>query len=109
MKKNIGTRVICVFLAGYVLLLALMPCMDDVISQVNTTPLPGTGISVPGHADHPGCCSPFCSCSCCNVAMEVTQGCVISGIAFLSQKLVFPDNRHRLSDYSMVAWEPPKV
>jgi len=108
-KKNIGIRAICLLLAGYVLLLAIMPCMDDVTNHGKVTRLPGISLSMPGHAVHPDCCSPFCSCSCCNIAMEVTPGCVVCGLVILPQKFIFPVNRHLLSDYSFVAWEPPKA
>lgn len=109
MKNHFKTRAVCVFLAGYVLLMSLMPCMDVVISQGSGTTFAGASLSNPGHADHRDCCSPFCSCTCCNVAMEVTPGVAISGLGLLPQKFIFPVDLHLLSDYSFVAWEPPKA
>jgi hypothetical protein len=109
MKKLTTTRLITFLLACYVLALTLAPCVDNTLNCCETQHLLSGDTSTGSHADQHDCCSPFCTCSCCNLAMEVTLPFFMNIETPLPQKMIFSYNLRVISLFSFSIWQPPKL
>ena len=108
MNKLILTRVFTFLLAWYVLFLTMTPCVDKELNCSKSQHLYAGQAATDRHTDHHDACSPFCTCSCCNLAMEVTAPYMIAIESFLPQKLIFSFDPRLISFFSYTIWEPPK-
>ena len=102
-------KVLSYFLIIYLLILTLMPCMDKEVHS-------GAGIHEMinlGHQgsqdDHQDCCSPLCTCSCCNLPFETTKTFIIEQTYSLPRPIVCAYNPQIESYYHFSIWEPPKA
>lgn len=96
----------------YILVLGVMPCTDQLTTQIPTDMEHSE--SEPqnhGHREH-DTCTPFCSCSCC--------GAHISQVPFFSyenpeqpliyQLTVLAFTKHSpVSEYKGSIWQPPRI
>jgi len=109
MKKLWVTRLVTFLLAAYVLVLTLAPCVDNSTASCSKQQVIAGQAATDGHTDHHDACSPFCTCSCCNVAMEVAFPYFITVENLRAQKLIFTFTPHFISCFSHTIWEPPKL
>jgi len=96
-------------LACYVLALTMAPCVDDVLNCCETAHISASHAATGGHADHHDSCSPFCTCSCCSLAMEVALSFFVNADAPRPQKVIFSFDPGFISSFSHTIWLPPKL
>jgi hypothetical protein len=102
-------KVIAILLTCYILLLVVAPCVDkDICVGGNDHPsLIPSGL--PFHQDQLDCCTPFCSCSCCGIPIEVMKAFIISRDYSVLTTLTFLYNPRLHSHCDFSIWEPPKA
>ena len=62
------------FMACYILFLTVCPCMDRVIFHYDQCDaIAQTPIHSPVNDSHADCCTPFCSCQCCQSLFFVSR------------------------------------
>ena len=62
------------FMACYILFLTVCPCMDRVFYQHDRCDaISQTPIHDAGNDSHADCCTPFCSCQCCQSLFFVSE------------------------------------
>lgn len=100
--------ILAFFLAVYVVALTLNPCVDKEIS------CPGSHVENHGNSDqgagdeHKDLCSPFCTCNCCNISMEVAAPMLLPATPILQNTLTYFYNPQLLSVFLPSIWDPPK-
>jgi hypothetical protein len=87
----------------------MAPCVDDVLNGCETQHISASQAATGSHADHHDCCSPFCACSCCSLAMEVALSFFVSTNAPPPQKVIFSFDPSFISSFSYSFWQPPKL
>ena len=99
--------ILAFFLAVYVVALTLDPCADKEIS------CPGSHIE--SHGDdqdagdqHKDLCSPFCTCNCCNISMEVATPLLLNAMPINQNTIESFYNPQLLSVFLPSIWDPPK-
>jgi hypothetical protein len=108
MKLNVR-RFYALILAMYVLALTFDPCVDadrsctglQVSEQESGNP--GTG------AEHKDLCSPFCTCSCCNLSMEVAAALILPATPICMENPTCFFDPQLVSFFIHSIWEPPKA
>ncbi len=102
-------RVLAFFLAFYVIALTLDPCVDNEVSCNSG----GILVKETGTADHPSdhkdLCSPFCTCNCCSVTMEVASVLILPVTPVVYSTLPYYFETHPVSSFPSPVWEPPKA
>jgi hypothetical protein len=101
-------RSLAAFLAVYVLVLTLAPCVDEEVTCREVQQIHATSPSE-AQGDHQDTCSPFCTCSCCNISMEVAAPFVFPIITPIRGELTFFFAPRSESFFSPSIWEPPKA
>ena len=109
MTKPAMTRLFTMLLAFYVLVLTLAPCVDYELNCCETQHIMASQADAGGNASHHDACSPFCTCSCCNLAMEVAMPYFLSTQSPQPQQFIFSFTPRFISFYSFTIWEPPKL
>jgi hypothetical protein len=101
--------IVAFFLAVYVLALTLDPCVDKEIrctgSHVTTAADSDHGTGT----DHKDLCSPFCTCSCCNISMEVAAPLILPATPIRQSTLSYFYNPQLTSAFLSSVWDPPKA
>lgn len=95
----------------YILALSLVPC-NDVYNGHNREKTVAAYSQSHGKADKNDTCTPFCTCSCCNIsASPETDPIKICFEKTLSLSIVkFPlGNITIFSNYNGSIWQPPKM
>ena len=109
MNRLHKNKVFTFLLAGYLLMLMLAPCVDKIqVCQDVQHVFPAR----PDSGTHPDCndsCSPFCACTCCSLAMEITSYGPVPEGSCLAGILVFSFSPRHISLFSANIWEPPKA
>ena len=102
-------RVLAFFLALYVIALTLDPCVDNEATCSAATQLvKETG--TPDHGNsHQDLCSPFCTCNCCSLSMEVAAAFFLPATPVLYSTLPYFFEPRPVSAYPAPVWEPPKA
>jgi len=104
-------KLLTVFLAFYIILLACKPCADGETLSVNQKQ---TASKTTGHSQdhHEDSCSPFCICSCCGVQiLNFSQPVAYQFVkAFADIKTPVPSYKSALiSGYFGSVWQPPQI
>ncbi|MEI7664004.1 MAG: DUF6660 family protein [Bacteroidota bacterium] len=108
MKKSTA-KIFTLLLAWYVLSLSMAPCVDTSLDFRVPQHVCAGHPSNDAGADHHDSCSPFCTCSCCNLAMEVEPSCMVTIASCQPQKRTFSFTPRFISCFTYVIWEPPKA
>lgn len=106
MKRMKG--IFAFFLAVYVLALTLEPCVDKEIHHPGSHMVCAAEMGHGTGADHKDVCSPFCTCSCCNIFMEVAAHLLLPATPIQQNTLGFFYNPQLTSIFLPSIWDPPK-
>ncbi|MCH5684560.1 hypothetical protein LWM68_09955 [Niabella sp. W65] len=96
------------------MVVSLLPC-GDARNECNNSPQQVKIEQAAGHShqnDHNDACSPFCSCTCCNIIAGFTLQPLktIDLEPCLRGTLQYPiRNTFYISAYSRSIWQPPKI
>jgi|WetSurMetagenome_2_1015567.scaffolds.fasta_scaffold254295_2 hypothetical protein len=96
------------FLAVYVIVLTLAPCVDEEVTCREVQQIHATSPSE-AQGGNQDTCSPFCTCSCCNISMEVAAPFVFHMIAPAPGELTHFFAPRTESFFTPSIWEPPKA
>ncbi|MDE1192707.1 MAG: hypothetical protein PW786_11295 [Arachidicoccus sp.] len=105
-------RIFAYIFSIYLLALSAVPCRDIYKICPNNTIIKELSQSQNHEANRDDACSPFCTCSCCNLSanpkftflkIEITKLIVVSKITFPIQDFSF------VSNYYGNIWQPPKM
>jgi len=102
-------RILAFLLSFYILGLVSIPCADKDLNLMDHRQTHITHEDSGEHAEHHDGCSPFCTCSCCNISMEPVMALLLPSEVTVIRELEFfflPDFH---SDYVLSFWEPPKI
>jgi hypothetical protein len=102
-------RLLAFCLACYVLSLVLTPCVDQLFTGQETTCVQYASGMDDSHSDHHDACSPFCTCSCCNVSMEVTSGFILPASSPDYNEIDMFVTPQVSDTFSPQIWQPPKA
>ncbi|WP_461131616.1 DUF6660 family protein [Spirosoma aerophilum] len=108
-----------ILLAFYLLGLSLWPCADELLFPSGTAAtsyatLAAASIPQPGSSHpHQDQCTPFCSCTCCAVALttiiffsySLTRSVDISPVRVVT----FPYTPIHWADQASAIWQPPQL
>jgi hypothetical protein len=108
-KKESMKRLLSVALSVYVLTLVLTPCVDNLIPGQETQCTQVVATHSDSHADHHDSCSPFCTCSCCNISMEVTTGLTFTASVPDYNEIALFFNAQVSETFHPQIWQPPKA
>ncbi|MEE1946333.1 DUF6660 family protein [Pedobacter sp. KR3-3] len=101
-------RYLTIICSVYMLLLAFMPCKDElviVVSQTQQVLQKDSGSA--GHCNQEAC-PPFCTCACCSV---VRHFLTTEPIVYIEKSIVkpyLPTAVSALQKLSMPIWQPPQ-
>jgi hypothetical protein len=96
------------FLAVYVLSLTLEPCVDKEIHLTGSHVACAAESDHGAAADHKNLCSPFCTCSCCNIFMEVAAALILPATPVLHNTFCYFYDPQLTSIFLPAIWDPPK-
>ncbi|MCK9203811.1 MAG: hypothetical protein M0P58_05155 [Bacteroidales bacterium] len=102
-------RILAILLALYILVLTFIPCVDETLHCCEITHLALTTTTNDTHSDQHDTCSPFCTCSCCSLAMEITLPMVMIFVNSDPLRLEVWDIIPLHSSLISSIWEPPKA
>jgi len=102
-------KILAFFLSFYILTLTCIPCTDQDMNSTDHLQIHLTNSGSAEHAEHQDNCSPFCTCSCCNVSMEAAVGYFLTSEVRLVHELEFFFRPEFHSDIILSIWEPPEI
>lgn len=102
-------RVLAFLLAFYVLALTLEPCVDHEVSCTGVQQSVQETGTADHESDHKDLCSPFCTCNCCSVTMEVASSLILAGTPVAFTTLPYFFKSQPTSTFLSPVWEPPKA
>ena len=98
-----------ILMGCYILLLTLIPCVDEISPSFFSGQVHYSVTSKLAHEGDHDCCSPFCSCNCCNVPVEVGFHIIYLKVNLPLSILIAGHIFNYTFPVPTSIWEPPKA
>ena len=102
-------KILAFFLALYVIALTFHPCVDSDRTCTGSAVIATENPAHDSGPDHKDLCSPFCTCSCCNVPAEITTTVVLPYIPIFHRTITFFFTPQLTTTFLPSVWDPPKT